>query len=82
MLLAGRGCGETVAVRSLDLRENDLADEIPQVGSLVNQGPTAFNGNPRLCGFPLKVECAGGLRDEPRISEPNSGMSDPTRRRR
>ncbi|OEL20591.1 Receptor protein kinase-like protein ZAR1 [Dichanthelium oligosanthes] len=68
--------GIPVAV-SLDLRGNDLAGEIPQVGSLVNQGPTAFDGNPRLCGFPLKVECAGGVKDEPRIPEANSGMSDP-----
>nr|CAB3483429.1 unnamed protein product [Digitaria exilis] len=68
--------GIPVAV-SLDLRGNDLAGEIPQVGSLVNQGPTAFDGNPRLCGFPLKVECAGGVKDEPRIPEANYGMSDP-----
>ncbi|CAO2211435.1 unnamed protein product [Urochloa humidicola] len=68
--------GIPVAV-SLDLRGNDLAGEIPQVGSLVNQGPTAFDGNPRLCGFPLKVECAGGVKDEPRIPESNAGMSDP-----
>ncbi|RLN03690.1 putative inactive leucine-rich repeat receptor-like protein kinase [Panicum miliaceum] len=68
--------GIPVAV-SLDLRGNDLAGEIPQVGSLVNQGPTAFDGNPRLCGFPLKVECAGGVKDEPRIPEANPGMRDP-----
>ncbi|CAO2173335.1 unnamed protein product [Urochloa humidicola] len=68
--------GIPVAV-SLDLRGNDLAGEIPQVGSLVNQGPTAFDGNPRLCGFPLKVECAGGVTNEPRIPEGNAGMSDP-----
>jgi serine/threonine protein kinase len=68
--------GIPVAV-SLDLRGNDLAGEIPQVGSLVNQGPTAFDGNPRLCGFPLKVECAGGVKDEPRIPEANAGMTDP-----
>ncbi|CAL5013397.1 unnamed protein product [Urochloa decumbens] len=68
--------GIPVAV-SLDLRGNDLAGEIPQVGSLVNQGPTAFDGNPRLCGFPLKVECAGGVSDEPRIPQGNAGMSDP-----
>ncbi|KAJ1269089.1 hypothetical protein BS78_07G183900 [Paspalum vaginatum] len=68
--------GIPVAV-SLDLRGNDLAGEIPQVGSLVNQGPTAFDGNPRLCGFPLKVECAGGAKDEPRIPETNAGQADP-----
>jgi hypothetical protein len=65
--------GIPVAV-SLDLRGNDLAGEIPQVGSLVNQGPTAFDDNPGLCGFPLKVECAGE-RDEPRIPQANNGMN-------
>uniref|UniRef100_A0A6V7QXL9 Protein kinase domain-containing protein n=1 Tax=Ananas comosus var. bracteatus TaxID=296719 RepID=A0A6V7QXL9_ANACO len=35
---------------SLDLRRNNLSGEIPQVGSLLNQGPTAFAGNPGLCG--------------------------------
>ncbi|KAL6661236.1 hypothetical protein ACP70R_000620 [Stipagrostis hirtigluma subsp. patula] len=67
--------GIPVAV-SLDLRGNDLEGEIPQVGSLVNQGPTAFDGNPRLCGFPLKVECAGE-KEEPRIPESNTGPTDP-----
>lgn len=63
---------------SLDLRGNDLEGEIPQVGSLVNQGPTAFDGNPRLCGFPLKVQCAGaaGADDDPRIPNSN-GPTDP-----
>ncbi|KAJ0099876.1 hypothetical protein Patl1_20619 [Pistacia atlantica] len=42
---------------SLDLRYNNLSGEIPQVGSLLNQGPTAFAGNPRLCGFPLQSPC-------------------------
>lgn len=65
--------GIPVAV-SLDLRGNDLAGEIPQVGSLVNQGPTAFDDNPRLCGFPLKIECTGE-REEPRIPQSNPGMN-------
>ncbi|XP_061365240.1 receptor protein kinase-like protein ZAR1 [Gastrolobium bilobum] len=42
---------------SLDLRGNNLTGEIPQVGSLLNQGPTAFAGNPGLCGFPLQNAC-------------------------
>ncbi|XP_058073531.1 receptor protein kinase-like protein ZAR1 [Magnolia sinica] len=42
---------------SLDLQHNNLSGEIPQVGSLVNQGPTAFSGNPNLCGFPLRIPC-------------------------
>ncbi|XP_066330840.1 receptor protein kinase-like protein ZAR1 [Miscanthus floridulus] len=75
--------GIPVAV-SLDLRGNDLEGEIPQVGSLVNQGPTAFDGNPRLCGFPLKVECAGRAsgEDGPRIPDSSAagggGVTDPS----
>ncbi|KAK3118686.1 hypothetical protein QOZ80_9BG0704100 [Eleusine coracana subsp. coracana] len=42
---------------ALDLRFNDLSGEIPQVGSLAGQGPTAFLNNPGLCGFPLQVPC-------------------------
>ncbi|PON91649.1 Tyrosine-protein kinase [Trema orientale] len=42
---------------SLDLRHNNLTGKIPQVGSLLNQGPTAFSGNPSLCGFPLETQC-------------------------
>ncbi|KAI9080730.1 hypothetical protein K1719_037243 [Acacia pycnantha] len=42
---------------SLDLQHNNLTGKIPQVGSLLNQGPTAFSGNPGLCGFPLQNAC-------------------------
>ncbi|KAK7259464.1 hypothetical protein RIF29_25072 [Crotalaria pallida] len=42
---------------SIDLRYNNLTGKIPQVGSLLNQGPTAFSGNPGLCGFPLQNSC-------------------------
>ncbi|CAK7342438.1 unnamed protein product [Dovyalis caffra] len=42
---------------SLDLRHNNLSGKVPLVGSLVNQGPTAFAGNPSLCGFPLQTPC-------------------------
>ncbi|KAL7197345.1 hypothetical protein ACSBR2_019980 [Camellia fascicularis] len=42
---------------SLDFRHNNLNGKIPQVGSLLNQGPTAFSGNPNLCGFPLQTPC-------------------------
>ncbi|GFP89650.1 probable inactive leucine-rich repeat receptor-like protein kinase at1g66830 [Phtheirospermum japonicum] len=45
--------GQFPVMVSLDLRYNNLTGKIPQVGSLLNQGPTAFSGNPNLCGFPL-----------------------------
>ncbi|XP_015969473.1 receptor protein kinase-like protein ZAR1 [Arachis duranensis] len=49
--------GKLPVIVSLDLRGNNLTGKIPQVGSLLNQGPTAFAGNPGLCGFPLQNSC-------------------------
>ncbi|XP_022766015.1 receptor protein kinase-like protein ZAR1 [Durio zibethinus] len=49
--------GEFPVMISLDLRQNNLTGKVPQVGSLLNQGPTAFSGNPNLCGFPLGNLC-------------------------
>uniref|UniRef100_A0A7N0UU58 Protein kinase domain-containing protein n=1 Tax=Kalanchoe fedtschenkoi TaxID=63787 RepID=A0A7N0UU58_KALFE len=55
---------------SLDLRHNNLTGRIPQTGSLLNQGPTAFSGNPRLCGFPLQTPCPEAGPENP-LSVPN-----------
>ncbi|KAL3819887.1 hypothetical protein ACJIZ3_005792 [Penstemon smallii] len=52
---------------SLDLRHNNLTGKVPQVGSLLNQGPTAFSGNPFLCGFPLNNACADPEAQNPRF---------------
>lgn len=52
---------------SLDLRHNNLTGKIPQVGALVNQGPTAFSGNPYLCGFPLSNPCTDPEAQNPRF---------------
>lgn len=52
---------------SLDLRHNNLSGKIPEVGSLMNQGPTAFSGNPYLCGFPLNSQCTMPEAQNPRI---------------
>ncbi|KAG6511399.1 receptor protein kinase-like protein ZAR1 [Zingiber officinale] len=41
----------------IDLTYNDLSGPIPQNGALENRGPTAFIGNPNLCGPPLKNPC-------------------------
>ncbi|KAK2400648.1 receptor protein kinase protein ZAR1 [Trifolium repens] len=56
---------------SLDLRDNNLTGEIPQVGSLLNQGPTAFSGNPGLCGFPLRNLCLDARTKVPDIYPEN-----------
>nr|GMD70315.1 receptor protein kinase-like protein ZAR1 [Ipomoea batatas] len=41
----------------IDLTYNNLSGPIPQNGALMNRGPTAFLGNPGLCGPPLKNPC-------------------------
>ncbi|KAL8133481.1 hypothetical protein AgCh_008804 [Apium graveolens] len=58
---------------SLDFRQNNLTGKIPQEGSLLNQGPTAFSGNPGLCGFPLQVLCTEPEAQNPKvISDPEN----------
>lgn len=42
----------------IDLTYNKLTGPIPQNGALINRGPTAFIGNPALCGPPLKNMCS------------------------
>ncbi|KAF8403859.1 hypothetical protein HHK36_011965 [Tetracentron sinense] len=58
--------GKFPVIVSLDLRHNNLTGKIPQIGSLLNQGPTAFSGNPNLCGFPLQTPCPDS--ENPKIS--------------
>ncbi|KAJ4822394.1 Zygote arrest protein 1 [Turnera subulata] len=41
----------------INLTHNNLSGTIPQNGALVNSGPTAFIGNPLLCGLPLQTHC-------------------------
>src|SRR5262249_48695628 len=52
--------GNLPAAVGLDLRGNDLSGEIPQLGTLTNQGPTAFLGNPRLCRLPRPPPASPG----------------------
>ncbi|EPS69772.1 hypothetical protein M569_04990, partial [Genlisea aurea] len=65
--------GRLPVMVSLDVSYNNLTGKVPQVGSLLNQGPTAFSGNPYLCGFPLRTPCAA----EPRIPDSSSGHGNP-----
>ncbi|KAL2337687.1 hypothetical protein Fmac_012133 [Flemingia macrophylla] len=68
--------GKLPATVSFDLRNNNLSGEVPQTGSFSNQGPTAFLGNPNLCGFPLRKSCSGSNRDY----SPGSDRSQPVNR--
>ncbi|KAK8643519.1 hypothetical protein V6N13_012811 [Hibiscus sabdariffa] len=47
----------------IDLTYNNLSGPIPQNGALMNRGPTAFVGNPGLCGPPLKNPCSTDTAD-------------------
>lgn len=49
----------------VDLTYNNLSGLIPQNAALLSLGPTAFVGNPLLCGPPLKVACPSGTSDHP-----------------
>lgn len=62
---------------SLDLRHNNLTGKIPLVGSLLNQGPTAFTGNPFLCGFPLETQCSDPEAQNPRVLSNPDTPKDP-----
>jgi len=53
----------------IDLTFNNLNGPIPQNGALMNRGPTAFIGNPGLCGPPLKNSCGS---DTPSANSPSS----------
>ncbi|KAL1553610.1 Zygote arrest protein 1 [Salvia divinorum] len=55
----------------IDLTYNNLRGPIPQNGALVNRGPTAFIGNPGLCGPPLKNLCSSDSEANPPSSYPN-----------
>ncbi|KAK7285539.1 hypothetical protein RJT34_20313 [Clitoria ternatea] len=68
--------GSLPVVVSLDLRNNNLTGKIPQVGSLLNQGPTAFSGNPGLCGFPLQKACSETQKPSV-LSNPEDEPQDP-----
>ncbi|XP_022743706.1 receptor protein kinase-like protein ZAR1 [Durio zibethinus] len=68
--------GEFPVLINLDLRHNNLTGKVPQVGSLLNQGPTAFSGNPNLCGFPLGNLCPDA-QNPGAILNPEENPDDP-----
>ncbi|CAL4970147.1 unnamed protein product [Urochloa decumbens] len=59
----------------IDLTYNNLSGPIPQNGALENRGPTAFIGNPGLCGPPLKNPCSPDAMPSSNPSLPNDGDS-------
>ncbi|XXG62255.1 hypothetical protein AAC387_Pa05g0653 [Persea americana] len=69
--------GELPVTVGLDLRHNNLTGEIPASGSFATQGPTAFLGNPGLCGFPLQNPCEISSKSAPVIQFPDLNPSTP-----
>ncbi|KAK9063718.1 hypothetical protein SSX86_017590 [Deinandra increscens subsp. villosa] len=61
----------------IDLTYNNLTGPIPQNGALVNRGPTAFIGNPGLCGPPLRNLCNPNDTSSP-SSFPNLPSNNPS----
>ncbi|CAO2183862.1 unnamed protein product [Urochloa humidicola] len=59
----------------IDLTYNNLSGPIPQNGALENRGPTAFIGNPGLCGPPLKNPCSPDAMPSSNPSLPNDGAA-------
>ncbi|TVT98276.1 hypothetical protein EJB05_56407, partial [Eragrostis curvula] len=57
----------------IDLTYNNLSGPIPQNGALENRGPTAFVGNPGLCGPPLKNPCSPDAMPSSNPSVPKDG---------
>ncbi|XP_010259735.1 PREDICTED: receptor protein kinase-like protein ZAR1 [Nelumbo nucifera] len=58
---------------SFGLRHNNLNEQIPQIGTFENQGPTAFLNNPSLCGFPLQTPCIGNPPKSSPLDQQNQG---------
>ncbi|WCJ38733.1 Leucine-rich repeat protein kinase family protein [Euphorbia peplus] len=66
-----KSLGNLPVTVSFDLRHNNFTGEIPQTGSFANQGPTAFLGNPQLCGFPLQKPCRDSGKSTPASQNPS-----------
>ncbi|XP_015894403.3 receptor protein kinase-like protein ZAR1 [Ziziphus jujuba] len=71
-----KSLGNLPVMVSFDLRHNNLSGEIPQTGSFANQGPTAFLGNPQLCGFPLQKPCRNSAQKSPGSSNSGKGSDN------
>lgn len=64
---------------TVDFSFNNFTGPIPQTGAFLAQKPTAFLGNPDLCGAPLKNLCTipSTLSNPPNSTEPVESESPP-----
>ncbi|RAL42974.1 hypothetical protein DM860_009756 [Cuscuta australis] len=77
-----KSLGDLPFTVTLDLRNNNLFGEIPQTGSISNQGPNAFLNNPMLCGFPLQNPCENGSDNSQGNHRSSQENSSPNPKRR
>jgi Leucine rich repeat N-terminal domain/Leucine rich repeat/Leucine Rich Repeat len=64
---------------TVDFSFNNFTGPIPQTGTFLAQKPTAFLGNPDLCGVPLTKPCTipSTLSNPPNSTDPSEPKSSP-----
>ncbi|CAN0896608.1 Receptor protein kinase-like protein ZAR1, partial [Linum grandiflorum] len=66
----------------IDLSYNNLSGPVPQTRTLLDAGPTAFVGNPLICGLPTKNPCSISLPEKPKPTADDDPSLEPGTRSR
>ncbi|CAN1198965.1 Probable inactive leucine-rich repeat receptor-like protein kinase At1g66830 [Linum perenne] len=64
----------------IDLSYNSLSGSVPQTRTLLDAGPTAFVGNPLICGPPTRTPCVS-LPEKPKPTADDGPSLEPGRAR-